>query len=111
MLEFSGFPNCYDNLKIPPSFPLTGFHAHEATVHCKQGETKKAKGEASREKKGLSCRAGEKGRKTTTETERRKEKDFQNVGKSRTTEKENMIAIKFIILSVNLFAFLVKSWV
>lgn len=88
-------------------YHFTGFYAHEATLHCKQGKTTKAKGEAARKKKRLSRRAGEKGRETTTETERRKEKDLQNDGTSRTTEKESVIKLK--TLPTDYHTFLVKS--
>ena len=63
-------------------FPFVGVHVDAATVHGKQGETKKAEGEITIKKKSFSRRTREEQRKTITEAKRRKEKDFQNVGTS-----------------------------
>ena len=70
---------------------LAGIHPDAATLHGKQRETKKAKGEIARKKKRFPRRAGEEKRKTITETERGKEKDLQNVRTGREKEKESMI--------------------
>lgn len=55
---------------------FVGFHAHAATLHCKQRKTTKAQGEVTRKKKCFPRRTREKGRETTAETKRRKEKDL-----------------------------------
>jgi len=55
---------------------FTGFYSHATTLHCKQRETTKAKGETARKKKCLPRRTREKERQATSEAERRKKKDL-----------------------------------
>jgi len=55
---------------------FTGFYSHATTVHSKQRQTAKAKGQTTRKKKCLPRRTREEERQATSETERRKKKDL-----------------------------------